>query len=144
MKRRHFAALGLIISFICIAIFFFFLAIHQNPPVEIYSATIDAEMASPGDFVTMTVDFCKYTDVDSKLTTYWRRETDGLIWELKSRETNLGVARCGKTVIPLVVPSDIPNGNWQRVNVATYQVNFMAARTVEWSSNYIRVLKTDG
>ena len=144
MKRRHLAALGLTISFVLAVLFFFFLAVHHNPPVRIYSATIDVETASPGDFVSMTVDFCKYTNADSSLSTYWRRETDGLIWELKSRDTNLGVARCGVAIIPLIVPSDIPEGRWQRVDVATYRVNFMASRTVEWSSNYIRVLRTDG
>lgn len=140
IKRRHLAAVGLIASFVIVLVLFFFLTIHDNPPVRVFSVEITPTTATPGDSVVMRTSWCKYTDVDSSLSTFWKRQGDGLIWGLKQRSANVGSSGCQQSAINLVLPDDIPPGRWQRVNIATYQVNFMAARTVEWRSNYIDVV----
>lgn len=132
--------LSLLFSFIVLCTLFYLYAIDANPPIEIISTPIisPAEVA-PGDTVIATTSFCKYTDADSSLTAFWRRQSDGLVWELAQRTVNVSTKKCDTLVLPLVIPEDIPAGEWQRVNVATYRVNPIAAHTIEWQSNYITV-----
>lgn len=134
--------LSLLISLIVLGVFFYLFALDANPPIEILSAPyISPSEANPGNNVTMTVSYCKYTDTDSSFSAFWRRENDGLVWELTQRTINVSVADCGTLILPLVIPEDIPPGRWQRVNIATYRVNPIASRTVEWRSDYITVLE---
>lgn len=137
---KTFGYLSLLFSFIVLCILFYLYAIDANPPVEIMSPPIiaPAEVA-PGDTVIATTHYCKNTNADSSLTAFWRRNGDGLVWELTQRIVNISTEKCGTLVLPLVIPDDMPEGEWQRVNIATYRVNPIASHTVEWSSNYIKV-----
>jgi hypothetical protein len=139
MKRLHVATLGLGLSFFIIFLLFFFLVVHANPPVRIFSVVIEPEIAYPGDSVTMRISYCKYTDVDSSFSTFWRRRDDGLVWGMKHQPSNIGLKGCRLVATSLILPNDIPPGEWQRVNIGTYKVNPLASRTAGWESNYIEV-----
>jgi hypothetical protein len=100
-----------------------------TPPIEIKSEiTISPSIVNPGGDVIMSSSYCKNTDADSALSTFWQRE-DGLIWQLKIRQVSISKKGCSSVSIPLTIPEDIPEGRWQRVNVATYKVNLLAPRT---------------
>lgn len=142
MKKYHFilAYLAIGLTAFLILASFYFLVIDANPPAVINSVpSIEPNVVEAGEVVVVTTDFCKYTSAESSLTAYWQRRDDGLIWDLTERDLSIAANRCGILVLPLVVPSDIPPGDWKRVNVATYKVNFMVSRTVEWESEYITV-----
>ena len=140
MKTFAYISLGL--SLIVLCALFYLYAIDANPPVEILSPpSITPTEVHGGDRAVSTTSYCKYTDASSSLTAFWRREEDGLVWELTQRQINISTSKCGTLVLPLIIPDDMPSGNWQRVNVATYKVNPMASHTVEWQSNYITVLE---
>lgn len=135
--------LSLLFSFIVLCVLFYLYAIDANPPIKIVSTpVISPAEVKPGDTVVITTSFCKYTDSDSSLTAFWRRQSDGLVWELTQRTVNVSTKKCDTLVLPLVIPEDIPTGEWQRVNVATYRVNPIAVHTVEWASDYIKVVKS--
>lgn len=140
--------LGHIALFLCLSFIlgtFYLIAIDANPPVSIESVpSISPDRVYPGELVTVSTDYCKRTDVDASLNAFWRRESDGLVWEFTQRVTNVGVKGCGTLILPLNIPSDIPPGEWQRVNVATYKVNLLVSRTEQWESDYVTVLEKDG
>lgn len=119
---------------------FFMVFIEDNPPVIVNSVTVNKTTASPGDEVFMTFDFCKFTDSSSELHAFWQRETDGLIWLLSIQNLNIADQdTCKELVVSLVIPEDIPEGNWKRVNIAEYTVNPISVRTVAWESPYIKI-----
>lgn len=125
--------------FVLLGAVFYFFVIDANPPIKInYPITISPNEVSSGDIVIMNVDFCKYTDVPSRLSTFWKRD-DGLVWELKVSEVSIAKKGCGILSVPLSIPSDIPDGNWQRINIADYKVNPFVTRTVTWQSDFIKV-----
>lgn len=124
---------------------FYMFAIDANPPVTIGSVpAITPQEVFPGDTVIVTTDYCKHTDSEASLNAFWRRKSDGLVWEFTQKVTNVGVKGCGTLILPLNIPSDIPPGEWQRVNIATYKVNIFASRTAQWNSDYVTVLEKDG
>lgn len=139
---KTFGYLSLALSLVVLFVLFYLYAIDANPPVEIMSPPhISPAEVHNGDTVISTTSYCKYTDASSSLTAFWRRESDGLVWELTQKVVNISTQKCGTLVLPLFIPDDMPSGNWQRVNVATYRVNLIASHAVEWQSNYITVLE---
>lgn len=94
--------------------------------------------AVPGEIVYMRNDYCKYTPVSSSLSAFWRRD-DGLIWGLAQQQLAVSKVGCYTIEVPLTIPENIPDGRWQRVNIAEYKVNLIATRQVGWESDFIKI-----
>jgi len=131
--------LFVILGFLIGGYFYFF---HENPPIEIYNEPlpISPAVVRPGETVLMASDYCKWTDAPASLSLYWQRKSDGLIWGLQQSVSNIaGKGDCFKVSIPLTIPPNLPPGEWRRVNIGTYHVNPLVARSVEWHSDYVTV-----
>jgi hypothetical protein len=141
MKKNHaiiaYITLGLAL-FLTLSLFFF-VAIDANPPIVVNDIDVTPHDAVRGGSVLIMVDFCKRTAAESSLTAYWQREEDGLVWDLTRSSWNISPYGCNKIIREAYIPDDLPDGEWKRVNIATYKVNFIASRTVEWQTEYITV-----
>lgn len=140
IKSYHVAAVGLVFALVLLLVIFWLAVVDSNPPIVVRQPLdVTPDVASPGDVVTMTSEFCKYTEVGSEFSAFWQREADGLIWELKQQRNAVSGKGCGKLIIPLRIPPDIPPGRWQRVNIATYRVNPIGQHVAEWRSEFIEI-----
>ena len=121
----------------------YLLFVDGNPPITLNNEPlpISVEIASPGDEVYMVNDFCKHTEARSELHAFWQRKEDGLIWAQTRNELSVSNEGCQVLTIPLVIPPDIPPGEWKRVNIATYQVNVLGKHTADWESEYITIVE---
>lgn len=141
IKSYHVAGFGLVFTMALLLVVFWLAVIDANPPIVVNQpVNITPDEAVPGQRVIMTTEFCKYTEAGSTFSAFWQRRADGLIWELKQQQNAVSGEGCAQFSIPLIVPADIPPGMWQRVNIATYQVNPVGRHTVEWRSEFIEVL----
>lgn len=144
IKTYHIAAGGLALALIVLLVIFWLAVVDGNPPIVVQQPlNITPDTAKPGDVVTMTSEFCKYTEAGSEFSAFWQRESDGLIWELKQQRNAVSGEGCGVLIVPLHIPADMPPGMWQRVNIATYQVNPIGRHVAEWRSEFIEVLPAD-
>ncbi len=150
LKRRLKRTIANVMSWACLIILSFFmmllvyfLFIDGNPPIVINNEPlpISAETARPGETIIMVYDFCKNSKTQSELYSFWQRKEDGLIWEQSRRELSVSNIGCHVFKIPLVIPEDIPPGEWKRYNSATFRVNLLATHTVDWESEYITIQK---
>ena len=146
MKKQY--RIGNLVSWLFLALLafvtgtlFFMVFIEDNPPITVDTVTVNKTTASPGEEVFMTTAFCKFTDSSSELHAFWQRESDGLIWNLSIRNINvINQDECGELSVPLLIPEDIPEGSWKRVNIAEYDINAISRRTVSWESPYIKIV----
>lgn len=143
MIKKVFPYLYFASILLAILTFTYFHAFHDNPPIEVMGdMEVDPVTVRAGDIVSMSVYYCKYTDVPANpLTTFWKREDDGLQWDITERATSISGSGCDMSTIAIKIPDDLPPGLWRRVNRATYQVNVFAARTVQWQSKPIMVVE---
>ena len=141
IRSYHVAGAGLVLALALAAGIFWLAVIDSNPPIVVEQPlNVEPDTVSPGQLVVMTSSFCKYTEAGSQLSAFWQREGDGLIWQLKQQQNAVSGKGCGVLSIPLIVPADMPPGRWQRVNIATYQVNPIGRHVAEWRSEFIEVL----
>ena len=130
----------LIAIILMMAVFTYLYVFDNNPPIEFYNLPFptDKKEYRAGDNIILTADYCRYTTVSYTLN---MRFVDGIAFSVP--ETHRVGALPGCRVINfqiVTVPDNLPPGTYYLEGKNEYQVNFLANRLVEWTSQEFEVI----
>jgi len=132
-------ALLVIISVMLIGGTYLF-AFHENPPIEFFNQPfpVTKESYSGGETVVVTVQYCKHTT-----SAYIRNLSfvDGLVFSIPESRRGGATLGCDTVdVSSVTIPETLPPGNYYLRGKNEYEVNFLATRVVEWTSEVFEVI----
>jgi hypothetical protein len=121
-------------------LFTYLYAFQHNPPIELLNVPFptDKSKYSVGDNIVITTEYCRYTDVSYTLNLDF---VDGLRFSTPEQRRAGASPGCGKVDVKIVtVPDNLPPGTYYLKGKNEYQVNFVANRVVEWTSQSFEVI----
>lgn len=128
---------------IILLLFVYYSQFHDDPPLSFAGeSTISPKILKAGEPVTFSIPYCKHTSaIADPLIGFWKRQSDGLLWEIKEIPSSFAYEEgCSEIKAVIYTPDDLPPGKWQRIYRATFAVNPVASRTVEWKSHLILII----
>lgn len=91
-----------------------------------------------GDVVEMFADYCKLVDAPTDVIIQF---VDGIVFEIGESSRQNAPVGCAKEWFPIVrVPDKLPPGEYYLRGQSTFQVNFLRQRTVEWRTEWFKIL----
>lgn len=113
---------------------------HGNPPAKFLQEVMptDKKEYMHGEVIELKADYCKYVE---KPETVYMQFVDGIVFEVGENKVINSPKGCGKLWNPIIrIPDKLPPGEYFLRGQSVYQVNFLRDRTVEWKSDWFRVL----
>jgi hypothetical protein len=130
--------ISILSALIVISVATFWLVFPYNP-LEIRGVNVLDKEVRAGGFLKYEIDYCKYTDNTSDVT---RAFINGIIFTTPSITTNNPLG-CHKNVHQIVVPSELPSGEYALRTVWTYQINPLRKVSVSSTTDKFMVTGSD-
>ena len=130
----------LIVISATLVIFTYLYVFDQSNPVEFYNLPFptDKEEYKTGDTIILTLNYCRFTNASYTRSV---RFVDSLVFSVP--EQHRGGANVGCRTVDILsepIPNSLPPGVYYLNGKNIYHVNFIADRTVEWTSQKFEVI----
>lgn len=123
-----------------IIVFTYFYAFDANPAIEFYNLPFPTDKSEyrAGDVIYLTADYCRYTNVSYTLHLAF---IDGLRFTVPEiHRIGAGMGCDIVTFSVIEIPDKLPPGIYYLQGKNEYEVNFVATRVVEWTSQSFEVM----
>ena len=137
MSTRNFSYLSLSLIILLVAVIAYgtyLVAFDANPPVVYNNLPFPVDKAQyrAGEEIIITADYCKFTNVPFHAHVAF---VDGLIFSVPEVSVIGGQMGCNTINTNVgAIPANLPPGRYYLSVKNEYRVNFMATRTVEWTT----------
>jgi hypothetical protein len=114
---------------------------YPYKPVEFKNLPhkIDTKQIKAGEYLTMNVDYCKYSTVVPVINTAF---IDGIIYYVPQEGTiNTVKPGCGENKVFIYIPKALPPGNYSVHRTWKYKVNPLRTITIYTQSETFEVVK---
>jgi len=128
-KLLHYLTWITIVSALLIMSVATFWLVYPYTVTDMYNQPfpVDKEIYKSGEYITYTVDYCKYHPISPTLS---RSFVDGLIYNIPDSIGNIYTPGCGSTKVLIYIPIALPPGQ--------YAVH----TTFRWSVNPLKTIET--
>jgi len=119
---------GLFISYLSYLLWF-----QDNPASEIRNLPIPIELSDGQTYITTSIDLCVYTDAPGSIQYAF---VNHIVYTMPPQDTVLKStgSDCRVYNRRFNIPEELPDGVYHLEGKTTYEVNALATRTQEWST----------
>ena len=136
------SAIILIIALCFILLFSYLLFIQDNPPITINGpVTLDKTSYYAGETMLVTANICRHTTAGAILYPTFIEVNTLQLFDSAPVYMDILPTGCAESTINSIVPHYLPPGTYVRRVRARYEVNFLADRMVELTTDEFEVLE---